>query len=438
MARARTTGLSQWVLLCLFVWAAFVVGLAPKEARASNVQFVGNVEYSYIGNAAVLTADRVQNFDSFGYSGTLHLELWAFPNPFTGSFQLGYKLAQYSLGQLTAGYYFYNINSGSILFLPPPNGVWYFALVVTEYTGGFTDGGYDARDWVNFPTPVTFGPPPPPPGQLQMPASVVFPTQQVGTPSQSVTITITNIGGSAVSVSSVNASDISEFPGATDCVRTIAAGGSCQITVYFQPTAVGLRSETMTITSNGVGSPQTISVSGTGSMVAPPPPPPPAGTVIAVEYYYAAWNFYFETAFPDEIAALDGGAFGGVWQRTGQTFNAWPLPANLTAVPTCRFFSTIFDPKSSHFYTPSASECASLKTGTAWQYEGIAFYIQLADANGLCAAETVPLYRAYNNGMGGAPNHRYTTSLTVLNQMLAAGWLFEGNGNTKVFACVPQ
>ncbi len=39
--------------------------------------------------------------------------------------------------------------------------------------------------------------------------------------------------------------------------------------------------------------------------------------------------------------------------------------------------------------------------------------------------------------MGGAPNHRYTTSLTVFNTMAAAGWVFEGNGNTKVFACVP-
>jgi hypothetical protein len=74
----------------------------------------------------------------------------------------------------------------------------------------------------------------------------------------------------------------------------------------------------------------------------------------------------------------------------------------------------------------------------AWEYEAIAFYIQLADANGLCSGGTIPLYRAYNNGMGGAPNHRYTTSLTILTQMEAAGWVFEGNGNTKVFACVPQ
>jgi hypothetical protein len=186
----------------------------------------------------------------------------------------------------------------------------------------------------------------------------------------------------------------------------------------------------------------------TGSVAAPPPTDPQIAS--AVEYYYADWNFYFETAFPDEIAALDGGAFGGVWKRTGQSFKVWTQPTVAAAVDgvagikaavansaTCRFFSTIFDPKSSHFYTPFDAECASLKAGNAWQYEGIAFYLQLADANGLCPAGTAPLYRLYNNGLGGAPNHRYTTSLEVFNQQAAAGWTFEGNGDTKVFACVP-
>jgi hypothetical protein len=162
----------------------------------------------------------------------------------------------------------------------------------------------------------------------------------------------------------------------------------------------------------------------------------------AVEYYYDVWNYYFETANQAEIAALDGGAFGGAWKRTGETFKVWPSPSNPSAVPTCRFFSIAFAPKSSHFYTPFPSECAFVQTNqamqAAWQFENIAFYIQLADTNGLCSGGTIPLYRLYNNGMGGAPNHRYTTSVTVLGQMQAAGWTFEGNGNTMVFACVPQ
>ncbi|HVO88972.1 MAG TPA: hypothetical protein VMV45_10550 [Casimicrobiaceae bacterium] len=174
----------------------------------------------------------------------------------------------------------------------------------------------------------------------------------------------------------------------------------------------------------------TASVGGTST-----PPPPPA-TAQAVEYYYADWDYYFETAFTDEIALLDGGAFGGVWKRTGQVFNVWPQPTG-TASPTCRFFSTSFAPKSSHFYTPFAAECDGLKQNPNWQYEAIAFYIQQADASGNCPTGTIPLYRLYNNGKGGAPNHRYTTDLAIFNLMIAQGWVFEGDAVTRVFACVP-
>ena len=158
---------------------------------------------------------------------------------------------------------------------------------------------------------------------------------------------------------------------------------------------------------------------------------------VAVEYYYASWDNYFVTAAPDEIAALDSGAFGGVWARTGQSFKVW-TDASSGAKATCRFLTTAFAPKSVHFYTPYRVECAQLQIDPTWQYEGIAFYVALPDNNGLCAAGTVPLYRLYNNAMGSAPNHRFTTSLDTLNQMVAAGWTFEGNGNTKASACVPQ
>jgi len=168
---------------------------------------------------------------------------------------------------------------------------------------------------------------------------------------------------------------------------------------------------------------------------APSPPVVPVAT--AVEYVNAAWGFYFVTAAGTEIFALDNGAFGYAWQRTGETFAVWQT-AVAGSTATCRFFSAAFAPRSTHFYTPFAAECDGLKTNPAWSYEGIAFYVTLPDADGLCSIGTVPLYRAYNNGIGGAPNHRYTTNFATLQQMLSAGWSFEGNGNTEVFACVPQ
>src|SRR5207245_5292107 len=63
----------------------------------------------------------------------------------------------------------------------------------------------------------------------------------------------------------------------------------------------------------------------------------PSNTAVAVEYYYAAWNFYVMTAFSEEIAALDEGAFGGLWQGTGELFKVWPA-ASGSSYATCRFF----------------------------------------------------------------------------------------------------
>jgi hypothetical protein len=105
----------------------------------------------------------------------------------------------------------------------------------------------------------------PPPGTLQVPAPVTFATQPVGTQSAPVTVTVTNVGGSPVAISGVQSSDIAEFPGNTNCVGSVAAGASCQIVMSFQPSSAGLRTQTVTIVSNGVGSPQAFQVSGTGS-----------------------------------------------------------------------------------------------------------------------------------------------------------------------------
>jgi len=171
------------------------------------------------------------------------------------------------------------------------------------------------------------------------------------------------------------------------------------------------------------------------AMLAPAATSTRAQTRAAVEYYYADWDYYFETSFPDEIAALDSGAFGAVWKRTGQTFTVLPQPSAGSSA-TCRFFSTSFAPKSSHFYTPFDAECATVKNDPHWQYEAIAFYMALPSVTGACPEGTKILFRLYNNSMGGAPNHRYTTSVVIFNHMKAAGWTFEGNGDTGAFACV--
>lgn len=154
----------------------------------------------------------------------------------------------------------------------------------------------------------------------------------------------------------------------------------------------------------------------------------------AVEFRHATFGHYFATSISDEIAKLDNGTFAG-WSRTGKQFNVYP-PGTAGTTPTCRFFSTAFGAKSSHFYATSSGECATVKSNPSWLFEGEVFNTSAPAADGGCASSATPLYRVYNNGLGGAPNHRYTTDPAVRAQMMGEGWVPEGSGQ-GVVACVP-
>ena len=73
-----------------------------------------------------------------------------------------------------------------------------------------------------------------------------------------------------------------------------------------------------------------------------------------------------------------------------------------------------------------------MKTDLGWTYEGTAFFIA-APVNGLCEAQTTPVYRAYNNHFArNDSNHRYASDRAVYDAMVAQGWRGEG-----VVMCAP-
>jgi len=149
------------------------------------------------------------------------------------------------------------------------------------------------------------------------------------------------------------------------------------------------------------------------------------------EFYNSILNHYFITAAQGEASGIDSGAAGPGWSRTGYTFGAYTLNGG-SGAPVCRFYGP--SPINSHFYTVNASECAYVQTIGGWQLEGHVFNIGSPSGQS-CGSGTVPVYRAYNNGFvtGAGSNHRYTTSYSVYQSMLSAGWLAEG-----VVFCAPQ
>jgi probable HAF family extracellular repeat protein len=164
--------------------------------------------------------------------------------------------------------------------------------------------------------------------------------------------------------------------------------------------------------------------------------PVPVALGQVVEYHHAAFDHYFVTADADEIAKLDRGAFAG-WARTGQAFNVH-LDAPSATKLVCRFFSTAFDPKSSHFYTADLDECVKVRSNASWRFEKVAFNVAVPDADGRCPPDSEPVYRLYNGGKGGAPNHRFTAIEAVRSQMIGAGWIPEGAGALGVGMCAPK
>ena len=133
----------------------------------------------------------------------------------------------------------------------------------------------------------------------------------------------------------------------------------------------------------------------------------------------------------------DSGQFPG-WTRTGYTFPAF-ASTNGVVTAVCRFFTAAFAPKSSHFYTGIAGECEGLKTSLDWTYEAEAFWVHGADpGTGACPAGSRAVYRLYNNGQSGAPNHRYTIDPAVRADMIAKGWMPEGFGAEGVGFCSPD
>jgi len=143
----------------IWVLSTCLLAVAPLTAAAANVKFLGSASYSYSGNIAFLNADAYANYSGNGQSGPLRLELWAFATPYTGgTLGAGHKLASYQLEAVGAGWQTNNVNSGPIVYSPPPDGTWVFAMLITELSGfsAFNDG-YAADDWRNLPPPVVVG-----------------------------------------------------------------------------------------------------------------------------------------------------------------------------------------------------------------------------------------------------------------------------------------
>jgi 6-phosphogluconolactonase (cycloisomerase 2 family) len=162
-----------------------------------------------------------------------------------------------------------------------------------------------------------------------------------------------------------------------------------------------------------------------------------AGTPIvstAVEFYNVSLDHYFITYVADEIGKLDNGTFKG-WTRTGLSFKVFATAQSGTTA-VCR----IYIPPGKgdgHFFGRDANECDGTMTkNPTFILESSTFLYLYPPTLGTCATGQVPVYRVFSNRADA--NHRYTTDRAVRDQMVAKGWLAEGDGADTVVMCAPS
>src|SRR6266478_4715886 len=100
------------------------------------------------------------------------------------------------------------------------------------------------------------------PAAALSPASLTFAGQLVGTTSSAQSVTLSNTGSATLNIRHIAMTG--DYTQTHNCGGSLGAGASCNINVSFKPTATGMRTGTLSVTDNASGSPQTVTLSGSG------------------------------------------------------------------------------------------------------------------------------------------------------------------------------
>ena len=97
------------------------------------------------------------------------------------------------------------------------------------------------------------------------PSTLTYAVQVIKTSSAPQPATLTNTGTVAITISSI--ATTGPFSQTNNCGTSLAGGASCTINVVFKPTKAGTQTGTLTVTDNAFNNPQTITLSGVGTVL---------------------------------------------------------------------------------------------------------------------------------------------------------------------------
>ena len=264
---------------------------------------------------------------------------------------------------------------------------------------------------------------------VSAPAYLDFPAQAVGSVAPPLTIAVTNKSTESFALTQLDlvGGTAGDFTLSADCATgdSFRPGRTCTATIGFVPQASGPRATelSMQTTLHGTTGVMRFSITGVGGAATP---------VTVVEYYNATLDHYFITWVPAEQANLDAGNTPTRWTRTGFAFRAYTAGQAGTS-PVCRYYlPPAFG--DSHFFGRGTAECdATGLAHPAFVLEDSTFMHLYLPTAGVCPPGTTPIYRVFSNRPDA--NHRYMTDRAIRDQMVARGWLAEGDGPDLIVMC---
>ena len=111
--------------------------------------------------------------------------------------------------------------------------------------------------------------PPPVPLAAVSPTQLAFPSTNVGATSVAQVVTLSNPGTAALTINGLALSDSTDYGLSSGCGTSLAAGGTCTVSVVFHPQSTGALPATLTLTDNGgvggASAQQAVMLAGTGT-----------------------------------------------------------------------------------------------------------------------------------------------------------------------------
>jgi len=101
-------------------------------------------------------------------------------------------------------------------------------------------------------------------------STLTFAATTVGQTSATQALTLTNSGNASLTLTSIVLSDTNDFSMLSTCGSSLAAAANCTLTIAFKPQSAASFPATITVADNATGSPQSVTLIGTGTAASVP------------------------------------------------------------------------------------------------------------------------------------------------------------------------